>query len=138
MEWSVTIPITGTPVLKRIQNGDDEFISLTVRSGDAERYIGCFNTDNGSQLYAKTFHDDRTVFPLDISAFYYLHPQWSLYPEIPPPNGRVSYYNRSEEIAYADITEGIYYFSASENGDYFAVVTDDCLSIFSHSGERTQ
>ncbi|MBN2077167.1 MAG: hypothetical protein JW762_16600 [Dehalococcoidales bacterium] len=137
LEWSKIIPVTGTPVLKRIQNGNDELILLTVRSGETDRYIGCFSTDNGSQLYVNTFHDDRAVFPLDIPACYYLHPQWSLYPEIPPPSGRTSYFNQSEEIAYIEITEGIYYFSASPNGDYCAVVTDNCLSIFSYIGEGT-
>jgi hypothetical protein len=138
MERSVTIPITGTPILKRIQNGDDEFISLTVRSGDTERYTGWFNTDNGSQLYAKTFHDNRKILPLDTTTCYYLHPQWSLYPEISPPAGRISLFNQDEEIAFADITDGIYYFAASPNGNFFAVVTDNLLSIFSYTDERSQ
>jgi len=121
LEWSNVIPITGTPELKRVQTGNDELISLTVRSGDTDRYIGCFNTDNDSQLFAATFHDNRIILPLDIPAVYYLHPQWSLYPEISPPAGRISLYNRDEEIAFADITDGIYYFAASPNGNFFAV-----------------
>jgi hypothetical protein len=138
LEWSNKIPLTGTPVLKRIQNGNNELISLTVWSGVTDRYIGCFNTDNGSQLFASTFHDYRIILPLDIPAGYYLHPQWSLYPEISPPAGRISLFNQDEEIAFADITDGIYYFATSPNGNFFAVVTDNLLSIFSYTGEMSK
>ena len=82
-------------------------------------------------MYTSTFQGEYGIWPLDKFGGYYIYPEWSLYPEIPPPSGRIALFNYGNELASVESDDDIYYFAASPSGKYFAVVSDRTVSIFS-------
>ena len=132
VEWSQSIPITGGPRLRVLSSQDDDVLALTIfNSNEETSFIGYFTAYEGKQVYAHTFQSDSSIWPLDTKGSFYIYPQWSLYPGISPPSGRIALYSYDSEVATVDFNDGIYYFAASPSGEYFAVVSDKTLSIFS-------
>lgn len=132
VKWAQSLPISGLPHLKLLSSQDNDALALTlVDRNELTSFIGYFNTDDGEQVYAHTFHGDSSILPLDAAGNFYIYPQWSLYPEVPPPSGRVAFYNLDSELGVIDFSEGIYYFAASPSGKFFAVISDRSVSIFS-------
>ncbi len=129
--WSAEVPLTGSPHLSRIQDNGSELLALRIQSSDNEHYVGYFTAENGTMFLENKFTDDRRVQVTDKAGYYYLFTEWPEYYEMAVPPGRISLFYGNEEAAYADVSEGIYYFAASPDGRYFAVVTRNRLSIFS-------
>lgn len=131
VEWSKSVPLKGVPGLKLLSQKNDILAFTIINRNELTSFISYFNAEDGEQLYADTFQSDSSILLLDTPGNFYIYPKWSLYPEIPPPTGRVAFYSYDNELGAIDFGEGFYYFAASPNGRFFAVVSDLTLSIFS-------
>jgi len=137
VEWSHSIPLKGVPHLKLLPSQDNGVLALTlINRNEMTSFIGYFTNEDGEKVYASTFQGEYGIRPLDNSGGYYIYPEWSLYPEIPPPSGRIALFNYGNELASIESDDDIYYFAASPGGKYFAVVSDGTLSIFSTTEAR--
>ena len=132
VEWSHSIPLKGVPHLKLLPSQDSGVLALTLISrNEMTGFIGYFTDEDGKEVYTSTFQGEYGIWPLDNLGSYYIYPEWSLYPEIPPPSGRIALFNYSNELASVEFDDDIYYFATSPSGRFFAVVSDGVLSIFS-------
>lgn len=131
-EWSRSIPITGLPRLKRLFSQGDDVLALTlINRNEMTSFIGYFTAHEGKQVYARTFQGEYGIWPVEMTGSFYIYPQWSLYPDIPPPSGGIALCSYDSELATVDFNDGIYYFAASPSSKFFAVVSDRTVSIFS-------
>jgi len=136
VEWSQSIPLNGVPLLKLSPGQDDGVLALTlINRNEMTSFIGYFSDEDGERVYTNTFQGEYSIWPLDDLGSYYIYPEWSLYPEIPPPSGRIALFNHGNELASVESDDDIYYFATSPSGRFFAVVSDGTLSIFSTAGD---
>jgi len=132
VEWSHSIPLKGVPHLKLLSSQDNGVLALTlINRNEMTSFIGYFTDEDGKKVYTSTHPERYGIWPLDNLGSYYIYPEWSLYPEIPPPSGRIALFNYGNELASVESDDDIYYFNASPSGKYFAVVSDRTVSIFS-------
>jgi hypothetical protein len=129
--WSKVIPVSGQPHIK-LQEGLNDILALTLTDrNDLTSFIGYFDVEKGEQLYAQLFETNSSILPLDTIGNFYVYPEWSRYPEIPAPKGLVVSYSYDNELGSVNFNEGIYYFAASPSGKYFAIISNNAMSIFS-------
>ncbi len=129
--WSREIPDPGHPRLERFEGANGVTVSLTITAENNYRCVYLLSSASGHPECCMALDAGTGIRPVGDGDSFYLHPSWSLYPDIPAPAGSVILWRNGDEEATAEFSEGIYHFAASPDGRYFAILTKNTLSVFS-------